>query len=327
MAKEEKAASVAAVAAVTGLKVQDAQLLCDRADALGLDPLSGQIHLLRRPSFDSATNKYVDNVSFQVGIEGFRLIAERSGKYDGQDPIIFVVMRNGKEVRTDVVLDKDEPVAAIAAVYKKGISRPFVAVAHFKDYAGRKKDGSLTAMWKKMTIMLPKCAEAAAFRKGFPDLGLGLTYEPAELANCDEPDNNKPLQTYKVPETNHDVKWVVEPEPPVSNVIAGTDVKDQNEQPPVEASVSAPAPVVESAPVADAPAPVAEPLLEESPASDPVADAQDTPKEPATETQKTAILRLAKAKGLSFDPIALEDLSKDAAAKMIKDFNLMKKAA
>lgn len=293
MTKEEK------VAAVVGLKQQDAALLCDRAETLGLDPLTGQIHLLHRKSFDQATRTWKENVSFQVGIEGFRLIAERSGKYDGQDPIIFVVLRNGKEVRTDVVLEGDVPVAAIASVYKKGISRPFTAVAHYKDYVGKKSDGSLTAMWQKMTIMLPKCAEAAAFRKGFPDLNLGGAYEPAELVNgnddCDRPMGQTPVAC-DPPALNAPV---VAPEP------ADTTVSVPESQGTVDAVVGQ---------TTDTPEGTCVP-------------ADDGKKELATDTQKNAILRLAKAKGLNFDPVALDDLSKSAAAEMIKNFNNMKKAA
>lgn len=295
MTKEEK------VSTVLGLKMQDAALLCERAETLGLDPLTGQIHLLHRKSYDQATRTWKENVSFQVGIEGFRLIAERSGKYDGQDPIIFVVLRNGKEVRTDVVLEGDVPVAAIASVYKKGISRPFTAVAHYKDYVGKKSDGSLTAMWQKMTIMLPKCAEAAAFRKGFPDLNLGGAYEPAELVNgsddCDKsvvaaPDACNPPDLYAP-------AVAVLPEP------ADTTGSIPESQETVDVVVGQ---------TTDTPEGTCVP-------------ADDGKKELATDTQKNAILRLAKAKGLNFDPVALGDLSKSAAAEMIKKFNNMKKAA
>ncbi len=288
MKKEEK------VAAVLGLKLQDAALLCERAETLGLDPLSGQIHLLHRKSWDAQTKTWKENVSFQVGIEGFRLIAERSGKYDGQDPIIFVVLRNGKEARTDVVLEEDVPVAAIASVYKKGIPRPFTAVAHYKDYVGKKADGSLTAMWQKMTIMLPKCAEAAAFRKGFPDLNLGGAYEPAELANNNDDSDKPPVPVACDPPALNALAVLPEPvdTAPESQDTAN-DVVDQTTDVPEK----------NCAPV------------------------EEGKKEYATDTQKNAILRLAKAKGLNFDPVALEDLSKSAAAEMIKNFNGMKKAA
>jgi hypothetical protein len=40
-------------------------------------------------------------------------------------------------------------------------------------------------MWEKWPIMLAKCAEAAAFRKGFPEINLAGIYEYAEIPTED----------------------------------------------------------------------------------------------------------------------------------------------
>jgi hypothetical protein len=92
-----------------------------------------------------------------------RAIAERTGRYDGQDEPEFEFDKNGF------------PVSCKVRVYRKDISRPFVGVAYFREYAQTKKDGSLTNMWgSKPRIMVAKCAEALAFRKGFPEDTAGL---------------------------------------------------------------------------------------------------------------------------------------------------------
>ncbi len=70
--------------------------------------------------------------SAQVGIDGFRAIAERTGVYDGQDEPDFEYDKSGKLLKCRV------------KVYRKDVPRPFVGVAHFSEYAQFKKDGSLT---------------------------------------------------------------------------------------------------------------------------------------------------------------------------------------
>lgn len=174
-----------------------------RAKQLDLDPLSNQIYFVKRKVRNSRGG-YDDIATIQVGIEGLRLIAERSGRYEGQDPIKYIVERNGQIMETEWVLPTDTPIAAKAAVYKKGCVKPFTAVAHYNDYVIKNSDGSPNAMWRRWTIMLAKCAESLALRKAFPELNFSGIYEPAESSHI-ETSSAIEIETYEpiLSETEH----------------------------------------------------------------------------------------------------------------------------
>lgn len=157
-----------------------------RAKQLDLDPLSNQIYFVKRKVRNNRGG-YDEIATIQVGIEGLRLIAERSGRYEGQDPIKYIVERNGQIIETEWVLPTDKPIAAKSAVYKKGCVKPFTAVAHYNDYVIKNSDGTPNAMWRRWTIMLAKCAESLALRKAFPELNFSGIYEPAESNHIETP--------------------------------------------------------------------------------------------------------------------------------------------
>jgi hypothetical protein len=54
-------------------------------------------------------------------------------------------------------------------VWRKGVARPFVGVARWKEFVQTKKDGTPTSFWARMPYnQLAKCAEAQGLRKAFP---------------------------------------------------------------------------------------------------------------------------------------------------------------
>lgn len=130
---------------------------------LGLDPFLKQIHAVKR--WDNDLEREV--MSIQVGIDGYRLGAERTGESDGQEGPHWCG-EDGKWV--DVWLSTSvPPVAARVMVFRKGRSRPYVGVAHWASYCQFRKDGNPNAMWRKHGPgQLAKCAEALAIRKAFP---------------------------------------------------------------------------------------------------------------------------------------------------------------
>jgi len=150
--------------------------VCNR---MGLDPFARQISAVFR--YDKDAGRKV--MTIQTNIDGYRLVAERSGKYDGQEgPHWCGDDGEWREVWLD---EKNPPKAARVMVYKKDVSRPLVGVARWSSYAQTFKDGNPMAMWAKMPdVMLAKCAEALALRKAFPN-DLHGVYTSEEMQQVD----------------------------------------------------------------------------------------------------------------------------------------------
>ena len=144
---------------------------CERS---GLDPFAKQIYCIKRKG----------KAVTQISIDGARLIAERTGKYEGQEGPYWC---DDDGVWHDVWLSDKLPRAAKVLVWKTGARVATPGVAHWTEYAPY-FNNRLGDMWVKMpALMLAKCAEMLALRKAFPQELSGL-YSREEMQQAETVD-------------------------------------------------------------------------------------------------------------------------------------------
>jgi phage recombination protein Bet len=165
-----------------GASNDELKLFCHVANKMGLDPFARQIYPVKRSVYNKDRQSYEDKWAYQTSIDGFRLIALRSGEYEGQTQYEWC----GKDGKwTSLWTGAEAPFAARVGVHRKGFKEPAYGVARWDAYCQTSKSGQPTPMWAKMgDHMLAKCAEALAFRKAFPQELSGI-YTDDEMAQAE----------------------------------------------------------------------------------------------------------------------------------------------
>lgn len=148
-----------------------------------LDPFMRQIYAVKRKS-KKPDGSWGETMTIQTGIDGYRLIAERTERYaPGPEPT-YVYDNNGQLISSTSYIKKQT---------KDGTWHTVSASAYLDEYCqtfvdkntGEKKP---TGMWVNMQrTMLSKCAEAQALRKAFPAEMSGVyTKEEMQQADIEE---------------------------------------------------------------------------------------------------------------------------------------------
>lgn len=143
-----------------GADLAELAVFLHSTSALGLDPLLRQSYWIRRRQSDGTVRG-----TLQVGIDGFRAIAEKSGSYAGAEPIEFRGTIEWGYKGAPVVV----PELARATVWKivGGRKNAFCGEAYWTEFVP--STDREAHMWFKMPRhMLGKVAEAQALRRAFP---------------------------------------------------------------------------------------------------------------------------------------------------------------
>lgn len=146
--------------------------------ARGLNPWCRQV----RPKImtDEGGSRRVE---LMLSIEGFRLIAHRTGLYAGIDADTFTYDDDGRVT------------SATSTVYRlvAGARCGFTAVVRWAEYAGIQGTKDVVAFREAMPhVWLSKCGEAAALRKAFAQELSGI-YTPEEMAAVDARRSLQPI--------------------------------------------------------------------------------------------------------------------------------------
>lgn len=171
------------------------RLVAAYAQKTGLDPISKQFYPLILDG----------KLTLITAIDGFRVVAERSGQYAGQGPYEY-----GDLCRCGVARYGAHPEWAEATVFRDGWDVPMVRRAYFHEFVPTPGQNWMPGdpfpnsynrdkMWRKMArTMLGKCAEAQALRATFPN-DLGQLYIAEEMDQAQSidvtPDTTQALAT------------------------------------------------------------------------------------------------------------------------------------
>ena len=154
-----------------GASDNELELFLHACTRTGLDPLMRQIFSVTRGK----------TRTIQTGIDGYRLIADRTGKYAPGGSPVFTYKENTKKL----CIESCE--VSVKKLTRDGTWHTVTATARWGEYV-QILNGEPTTFWaNKGHIMLAKCAEALALRKAFPAELSGI-YTVEEMQQNMEPE-------------------------------------------------------------------------------------------------------------------------------------------
>ena len=141
-----------------GISDDELKLFSAVCKKTGLDPFMKQIYAVKRK----------DQMTIQTSIDGYRLIAERTGRYAPGRESTYQYNNEGRMVSATSYVKKQTA---------DGTWHEVAASAYFDEY----RPNYSNQFWdSKPHIMLAKCAESLALRKAFPNELSGL-YSDEEM--------------------------------------------------------------------------------------------------------------------------------------------------
>jgi phage recombination protein Bet len=152
------------------------------SQASSLDPAKREIYAIFR-NVKQKDGTWKPRMSIQTGIDGLRVVAERSGKYAGSkepefdyDPEFRIMVNVGGTQRP---VPNKARVTVLKVIGKQIVET--TRSARWEEYYPGDQQGT---MWKKLPeTMLAKVAEAQALRAAFPNVTEGL-YIEEEMAQA-----------------------------------------------------------------------------------------------------------------------------------------------
>ena len=143
----------------------------------GLDPFARQIYAIVRRGQNGPT------MTIQTGIDGYRALAEETGKYGGRSKPVY-----GPACNCQLARNFPHPSSAAISVKKlvSGVVVETEAEVDFDEYVELTRDGKPSNLWATMPkLMIAKCAEAQALRAAFPKQLSGI-YTAEEMGQANQ---------------------------------------------------------------------------------------------------------------------------------------------
>lgn len=179
---------------------QQLRLLLAFGHNKGLDLVSRQYYGVIRKTQNGPV------MTIQIGIDGLRAIAQRTGEYDSQDGPYWCGP-DGEWV--DVWLKDEPPAAARVGIRRKDSPHVTYHVARYREYVqmvpsgwvdGKPSGQRPNEMWDKMPAnQLAKCAEAGALRKACPQAMARLAEDDGEEFEVSFSNGDAPATTSEPP--------------------------------------------------------------------------------------------------------------------------------